>query len=539
MNSLKEKVLTFAFAYAFLACAQAQVSVITQHNDNARTGQNLAETTLTPANVNVNSFGKLFSQAVDGYIYAQPLYVPNVSIPGLGTHNVVYVATEHDSVYAFDADSNTGANASPLWQVSFINPSKGITTVSSSDVGCSDLVPEIGITGTPVIDTASGTMYVVAKTKEHGNAVQRLHAPDITTGADKFGPLTIHARVPGTGDGSVNGYVNFDPLREAQRPGLLLQNGSVYVAWASHCDIGPYHGWIMSYNASNLQPNGLWNSTPNGGLGGFWASGSGIAGDASNNVFVPTGNGTFDVNTAGRDYGDSIIKLPPPTNKRFKVGDYFTPYDQSSLNNGDVDLGSGGVLLLPDQTGPHAHLLAQAGKEGTVYLIDRDHMGHYNPNNNNQIVQSLTAAVGGLWSMPAWSNNNVYFGGSGDYLRQFTFNPTSGLLSTSAFAVSPTFFGFPGPTPSISANGTSNGIVWALQTDDYGSGAATLHAYDATNVATELYNSTQNASRDDAGPAVKFTVPTITNGKVYVPAATQLSVFGLLSGDSSSRKSSP
>jgi hypothetical protein len=509
---------------------QAQVSVTTQHNDNARTGQNLTETTLTPANVNVNSFGKLFSEVVDGYVYAQPLYVPNVSIPGLGTHNVIYVATEHDSVYAFDADSNTGANAIPLWQVSFINPSKGITTVSSNDVGCGDLVPEIGVTGTPVIDTTAGTLYVVAKTKEHGSAVQRLHALDITTGADKVTPITIHARVPGTGDGSVNGYVNFDPLREAQRPGLLLQNGSVYVAWASHCDIGPYHGWVISYDAATLKPNGLWNSTPNGGLGGFWASGAGIAADSSTNIFVPTGNGTFDVNTGGRDLGDSIIKLPPPTNNRFKPADYFTPFDQGSLNNGDVDLGSGGVLLLPDQTGPHTHLLVQAGKEGTVYLINRDHMGHYNPNNNNQIVQSLTTAVGGLWSMPAWWNNNVYFGGSGDYVRQFTFNPTTGMLSSSALAVSTTFFGFPGTTPSISANGTSNAIVWALQTDDYGSGSATLHAYDATSIASELYNSTQNASRDDPGPAVKFTVPTIVNGKVYVPAAYQVTVFGLLSG---------
>jgi len=535
MKAFRSAILAFAVIVLTLTTS-AQVSVTTQHNDNSRTGQDTNEITLTPANVNVNSFGKLFSQAVDGYIYAQPLYVPNVNIPSLGTHNVLYVATEHDSVYAFDADNSTGSNASPLWHTSFINPSKGITTVSSGDVGCGDLVPEIGVTGTPVIDTAGGTLYVVAKTKENGKYFQRLHALDITTGAEKFGgPVTIQARIKGTGDGSRNGFISFYAFREGQRPGLLLQNGSVLISWASHCDIGPYHGWVISYDATTLKQNGVWNSTPNGGLGGFWASGAGIAGDTSFNVYVATGNGTFDLDIGGRDYGDSIIKLSPPVNTRFKASDFFTPYDQASLNQADLDLGSGGVLLLPDQSGPHAHLLIQAGKEGTIYLIDRDNMGHYNPNNNNQIVQSLDQAVGGLWSMPGWWNNNVYFGGSFDYLKMYTFNPVTGLLSTSSVSQSGTFFGFPGPTPSISANGTSNAIVWALQTDDYGNGSATLHSYDATNLGVELYNSMQNASRDDPGGAVKFTVPTIANGKVYVPATQQVSVFGLLAGRGSQK----
>ena len=339
------------------ALASAQVRVTTFHNDNSRTGQNTSETILTPANVHVTTFGKLFSQAVDGFVYAQPLYVPNVSIPSKGTHNVVYVATEHDSVYAFDADNNTGSNASPLWKTSFINPSQGITTVSSNDVGCSDLIPEIGVTGTPVIDTASGTLYVVAKTKERGKFVQRLHALDIATGAEKFGgPVVIRAKVKGSGDGSVNGFITFDPLRHSQRPGLLLQSGAVYIGWASHCDIGPYHGWIMSYDTQTLAQKAVWNSTPDAGLGGFWASGAGLAADARFNLFVASGNGTFDVDGGGRDFGDSIIKLPLPTTNRFKVSDYFTPYDQDSLENGDVDLGSGGVLLLPDQTGPHRPL---------------------------------------------------------------------------------------------------------------------------------------------------------------------------------------
>jgi hypothetical protein len=508
-----------------------QVSVITQHNDNSRTGQNLSETILTPSNVNVVTFGKLFSQTVDGYVYAQPLYLPNVNIPGKGTHNVLYVATEHDSVYAFDADSNTGGNASPLWQKSFIDPAHGITTVSSADVSCTDLIPEIGITSTPAIDPASGTLYVLAKTKENGKYAHRLHALDVTTGAEKFGgPVLIKGRIKGTGDGSVNGFVYFNPLREAQRPGLLLQNGQVYIGWASHCDIGPYHGWVMSYNATTLAQTAVYNSTPNGGLAGFWASGSGLAGDASFNTYVATGNGTFDADSNGLDYGDSIIKLAPPAKNRLKPIDYFTPFNQQQLNDTDADLGSGGVLLLPDQSGPHKHLLLQAGKEGTIYLIDRDNMGHFNPNDNSQIVQSLDEVVGGLWSMPAWWNNRVYIGGTGDYMKLYTFDPVAGLLSTSPASQSAKFFGFPGPTPSISANGTTNGIVWALQNEGFNNGSTVLRAYDATDLSKELYNTMQNPSRDDPGPAVKFTVPAIANGKVYVPAVKQVTVYGLLGG---------
>jgi hypothetical protein len=378
---------------------------------------------------------------------------------------------------------------------------------------------------------------MVAKTKEQGTIMQRLHVLDITTGAEKFGaPIVIKAKFPGTGDGSQNGRVKFDPLREAQRPGLLLQNGNVYIAWASHCDIGPYHAWVLSYDASTLAQTGVWNSTPNGGLGGVWQSGTGPAGDARFNTFVATGNGTFDIDKQGHDFGESIVRLAPPSANRLKPTDYFTPYDQDNLNQGDVDLGSGGVLLLPDQGGPHKHLLVESGKEGTIYLVNRDHMGHYNPDNNSQIVQSLDQAIGGVWGAPAWWNNGVYFGGSGDYLKLYAFDPVSGLLSTSPTSESPTFFGYPGPTPSISANGVTNGIVWALQTDDYNSGPATLHAYDATNVSTELYNSQQNAARDQAGPAVKFTVPTIVNGKVYVPTVKQLNVYGLLTGTPKARE---
>ena len=514
------------FLTLVLSCASsAQVAVTTQHNDNYRTGQNMSETVLTPANVNKTQFGKLFTQAVDGYVYAQPLYVPGVNIAGKGTHNVVYVATEHDSVYALDADSNAGANASPLWQKSFINPGGGVNVVTSSDVSCNDLVPEIGITGTPAIDLTSGTIYLVAKTKESGNFVQRLHALDITSGAEKFGgPIVIQAQFPGTADGGKK--VVFDPFREAQRAGLLVQNGIVYIGWASHCDIGPYHGWVMAYDAQTLQQKGVWNATPNGGLGGFWQAGAGIAADSNNLLYIASGNGTFDKNIKGKDYGDSIVKLGFNVSAKLVAKDYFTPHDEAFLEQTDTDLGSGGVLLVPDRVGQtNPYLLVQVGKEGTVYVTRRNRMGKFNPNDDSQILQNLPGAVGGMWGMPAFWNNNVYFGGVGDNLKTFSMNPANGLLSNTPVSNTSTFFNYPGTTPSISANGTSNGIVWAIQTDH---NPAVLHAYDATNLGTELYNTAQNGARDNPGNAVKFTVPTVANGKVYVPAQKQLSVYGLL-----------
>ena len=511
----------FLILCAFALPVHSQVAVITQHNDNYRTGQNTSETVLTPSNVNPNQFGKLFTQAVDGYVYAQPLYIPNVTIPGNGTHNIAYVATEHDSVYAFDADSNSGSNSSPLWQTSFIDPANGITTVSSQDVSCGDLVPEIGITGTPVIDLSTNTMYVLAKTKENGSFFQRLHALDITTGSEKFGgPVVIQASLQGK---------KFDALRHGQRPGLLLQNGMVYIAWASHCDNTPYHGWVMAYDAQTLQQKGVWDSTPFGGLGGVWQGGSGIAADFLNNVYLPTGNGTFDADRHGPDYGDSIVKLKFSKLGKLHVGDFFTPYDQQYLNNSDLDLGSGGVLLIPDRLKTsYPYLLVQAGKEGTIYVINRKHMGHFNPNNDGQIVQNIPGAVGGMWGMPAFWNNHIYFGGAYDNLKMFNFNPSSGLLTDHPVSSSNTYFGYPGPTPSISANGNTNGIVWLLQADQYGSGPSILHAYDATNLTNELYNTEQNPGRDEPGGAVKFSVPTVANGKVYVGTVQQLSVYGLL-----------
>ncbi len=516
--------LSLLAAFFLAGAASAQVTVTTQHNDNYRTGQNTSETILTPVNVNKTQFGKIFSQVVDGYVYAQPLYVPSVTIPGKGIHNVVYVATEHDSVYAFDADNNAGANANPLWKVSFINPGAGINVVTSVDVSCNDLVPEIGVTGTPAIDLSTNTMYLVAKTKENGNFVHRVHAIDIGTGGEKFGgPIVVQAQVKGTADGS--NVVVFNPLREAQRPGLLVQNGLVYIAWASHCDIGPYHGWVLAYDAQTLQQKGVWNATPNGGLGGFWQAGAGIAADSRNLLYIASGNGTFDKDVGGKNYGDSIIKLGFNLAGKLIAKDFFTPHDQKFLENTDSDLGSGGVLLIPDRPGKkHPYLLVQAGKEGTIYLTNRNRMGHFNPVDDSQIIQNLPGAVGGMWGMPAFWNNNVYFGGVGDNLKMFSFDSQNGLLSTTPVSNTLTFFNYPGTTPSISANGASNGIVWALQTDH---NPEVLHAYDATNLSLELYNTQQNPTRDNSGNAVKFAVPTVANGKVYVPAQKQLSVYGL------------
>ena len=505
--------------------ALGQVQVITQHNDNARTGQNLQETVLTPVNVNVQTFGKLFSSFVDGQVYAQPLYVPNVTIPGKGIHNVVYIATEHDSVYALDADSNSGEDVSPLWQTSFIDPANGITTLSVGDVNCYDAVsPEYGITSTPVIDTSTNTIYVVAATKEHGSFFNRLHALDITTGAEKFGgPVAIEATYPGTGDGSSGGTLTFDPIKHLNRAGLLMSNGNIYLAWASYCDNTPFHGWVMAYDKTTLQQNGVWVATPNGEDGGIWMAGAGLSADAAGNLIFSTGNGTFDTSGTPVDFGDSIVKMTL-NGTSFTVSDYFTPYNQADLDDNDLDLAAGGVLLLPDQSGPHPHEAIGGGKDGNVYVVDRDNMGHFNPTNNSQIVQTVTGSPAGMHTSAAYWNENVYFGWVDDPVEAFSLS--SGLLSSLPTSSSPTTFHYPGAGLSISANNNTNAILWALETTQ--TDEAVLHAYDATNLGLELYNSAQNGARDSVGLPVKFAVPTVANGKVYVGAAGAVSVYGIL-----------
>ena len=522
-------VASLALAFLCTLPLSAQVNVLTYQYDNTRAGLNSNETVLTPASVNQNQFGKLFSYPVDGYVYAQPLYLSNVAIPGKATHNVVFVATEHDSVYAFDADSNAGPNAAPLWQVNFLDSSRGVTTVPASDLGCGQIVPEIGITGTPVIDPASGTLYLVAMTKEStGSAVSyvhRLHALDVTSGAERPGsPVVIQPSSPGTGDGGSTAV--FIPKNYKQRPGLLLLNGIVYTAWSSHCDIGRYHGWLVGHDAQTLEQLTVYNSTPNGGQGSFWASGAAPAADAAGNIYVVSGNGTFDFARGGPDLGDSYIKLSsgsPPA-----VLDYFTPFNVTALNDGDVDVGSSGVALLPDEAGSasHPHLMVGAGKEGRIYLLDRDNMGKWQAGSDSQIVFSMAKAIGPLFGNPAYFNKNVYFCGSGDSLKAIA-------LSNGTFVMPPgsksqAEFDYPGCVPTVSASGTSNGIVWLLEA------SGTLRAYDASNLATELYDSNQNSARDALGSYVKFTAPTVANGKVYAGTQNSLAVYGLLAASGAS-----
>jgi len=442
--------------------------------------------------------------------------------------NAVYVATEHNSVYAFDADGRTSA---PLWKVSFVNPAAGITTVPANETGeCCDITPEIGITGSPVIDPASATLYVVAKTKEVSGSttryVQRLHALDITTGAEKFGgPVQIQASVAGTGVGSQGGEVAFDPLRQNQRAALLLSNGVVFVAFGSHGDNQPYHGWLLGYHATTLQQVVVLCATPDGEGAGIWMSNGGPAADATGNIYFSTGDGTFDPGTRG--YGDSLVKINPV----WTVLDYFTPSNQDALNATDIDFGAGGILLLPDQPGAHPHLVITAGKNATIHLIDRDNMGRFNAAGDTQIVQSLPnifpfgAPEPGNYSTPVYFNGTVYFGPVADAVKAFTL--TNGLLSTSPTSQSSTLYAYRGGALAISANGTANGILWAVEHP----GPTTpgvLHAYDPSNLAVEFYNSDQASTRDTLGVAGKFSIPLVANAKVFVGAASQLVIYGLL-----------
>lgn len=496
----------------------AQVNVLTYQYDDTRAGANRNEVLLTTSNVNQNQFGKLFSYPVDGFLYGQPLYLGGVNIPGKGVHNVVFVATEHDSVYAFDADSNAGANAAPLWKVSFLGAN--VTTVPASDVSCGQISPEIGITSTPVIDPATGTIYVVAMTKESGSYFHRLHALDMTTGAEKPGsPVTVQATYPGNGEGG-NTLV-FAPKNYKQRPGLLLLNGVVYTAWSSHCDLGLYHGWLIGYDSQTLRQVSVYNNTPNGNEASFWAGGAAPAVDQNGSIFLVAGNGSFDAPSGGPNLGEAYSKLLPAANG-FVVQDYFAPFNASSLNTRDLDVGSSGVALLGDEAGSaeHPHLLVGAGKEGRIYLLDRDNMGKWQSGSDSQIVQSIPNGIGGLFGNPAYFNKTIYLCGSGDRLKAFSIS--NARMSATPASQSGTSFGSPGCVPSISANGNANGIVWLLES----SGA--LHALDATDVSHELYSSKQNSSRDALGGYVKFSVPTIANGRVYAGTQGALVVYGLL-----------
>ncbi len=499
-----------------LSFAQGQNDVLTQHNDTLRTGANANETILSPANVKASSFGKLFTQSVDGIVVGQPLYVSNLLMPDGKSHNVVYVATQHNTVYAFDADSNRVGTPPPLWSVSL---NGGGTSVPISDFGCTGThYTEIGIMGTPVIDSGRTTLYVVAKTVANGQHFFTLHALDLLTGNDLITPAIIGGSAP-----SSTGPVVFDPTVHMQRPALLLSNGALYIAFGSNgCDTYNYHGWLFAYDATTLQQVGMFMTTPNGKKGSIWQGGSGPAADADGSVYVATANGTFDAGSGGFDLGDSVLKVGWSAGN-FGLLDYFTPYNQQYLANNDLDLGSGGPLLLPDQPGSYTHEMVAGGKGGTLYLLNRDAEGGYNPTADN-IVQSIPNAVAEeMNGVPAYWNSSLYVAGDLDYIKQFGL--VNGLLTAQPVSQSTMTFGGVGPASiSVSANGSSNGIVWAIRHT-----TAALFAFDATNLANKVYDSTLAlSSRDKLSPVARFTTPTISNGKVYLGGTNTLTAYGLL-----------
>jgi hypothetical protein len=505
-----------------------QVNVLTWHNDTYRTGQNLNETILNLANVNPSAFGKLFTVPMDGKVDAQPLYVSGLTIPGLGTRNVVFAATEHASVYAFDADTGT-----IYWQESLLG--SGETPADARN--CNQVIPEMGITGTPVIDLqagAHGTMYLIAMSRNSSSGYfHRLHALDITNGVEQFGgPIEIHATYPGSGEGSVNGTVIFDPEQYKSRSGLLIDNGIVYTSWGSHCDIQPYTGWLIGYNETSLAQTGVFNFAPNGGEAAIWGSGAGPAADGVGNLFFSVANGTFDTTLDSNgfpvngDYGNAFVRIWTRDAQLTPVS-YWTMYNTTAESNSDEDLGSGGLMLLPtisDDSGQLHYLATGAGKDRNIYVTDRRSMGGFNPNDNSTIYQSLPLALGGPeFGSPAWFNGQVYFGAVNDTIKAFSVN--NAMLSTGPVSQSAPVFPFPGATPSISANGTASGILWAIENNN----PAVLHAFDASNLGNEIYNSNLAPDgRDYPGPGNKFIVPTVANGKVFVGTAGSVAVFGLL-----------
>jgi len=505
--------------------SNSSVDVITYHYDNGRSGQNLNETTLTPVNVKSATFGKKGEFIVDGKVDGQPLYLSQVTIGGQ-KKNVLYVVTEHGSVYAFDADSINGTSAGFLWKVSTLAP--GETT--SDNRGCGQVSPEIGITATPVIDRTRNAIYVVAMSKNSGGSYfQRLHALNLSTGAELFGgPQNITATYPGTGDNSSGGNVVFDPKQYKERPGLLQINGTIYTTWSSHCDIRPYTSWVMAFNADTLAQTSVLNLVPNGSEGGIWMAGTAPAADSSGNLFFILGNGDFDttLNASGfptnGNCGNCFVKLS--TSSGLKLADYFTPHNTVAESNADQDFGSGGGILLVDATdsaGATRHLSVGAGKDSLIYVVDRDSMGKFNPT-TDQIYQEISGQLGGgVFSMPAYFNGTVYYGAVGDALKAFPV--ISARLAGTPSSQSTHHFGYPGTTPSVSANGTTNGIVWAIE-----NGGAVLYAYDATNLTNELYNSSQAANGRDGFGGNKFITPMVVNGRVYVGTPNSVAVFGLL-----------
>ena len=503
----------------------AGIDITTYHVDVARTGLNSNETTLTTSNVTSAQFGLLRTLATDGKVDAQALLLSGLTVAGQ-SHNVVYVVSEHDSVYAYDADTGT-----QLWKTSVLG--SGETT--GGDHGCSQITPEIGITSTPVIDRkagTNGTIFVVGMSQDQsGHYHQRLHALDVTTGTEQTGsPAEISASYPGTGANSSSGTVIFDPGQYAVRAGLLLLNGVIYMGWTSHCDNQPYTGWLMGYNEATLAQTSVLNLTPNGSEGAIWMAGSGLAADASGNIYFLDANGTFDTTLdangfpTNHDFGNAFMKVST-TGNTLAAADYFETSNTVAESAGDEDLGSGGALVLPDlqdTAGTVHHLAVGAGKDSKIYVVNRDSMGKFSAQNDNAIYQEISGAIAGVFSMPAYFNNTVYYGAVNDRVKAFPI--ANAKLATTASVQSSNSFQYPGTTPAVSASGITNGIVWAVEN----SSPAVLHAYDAGTLQ-ELYNSNQAASsRDHFGNGNKFITPMVANGKVFVGTQSGVAEFGLL-----------
>lgn len=501
---------------------EPHTTVATYHNNNARTGLNSTEFSLRPNNVSMTTFGKLGAVTVQGDIYAQPLYVPQVAT-STGSHNLIVVATEHDQVYAIDANSRQ-----IIWHADLLGSSGMVTTVDPNDVQCSAIHPEIGITGTPVIDTRGSTVYLIARTKDTSSGqpvfYQWLHALDLATGQDKSPPTSI---TPPPDPGGQFGVAQFSTLFNNQRSALLLANGQVYVAWASHCDLNTYQGWLMAFDAGTLQLTGAWTPEPSGEMGGIWMAGGGPAADSSGNVYLVVGNGWSDAMSGGANYGDSVVRFQGGGDQ-LSLADYFIPFDWEMLDDEDRDLGSGGVILLPDQTGSaHPHLAVAAGKNAKIYLLDRDNLGQSQPGNDYQIIQSLQSDGQLSLCTAAFWNNNLYFGWTFGPVESLRYNPTTQQIATTPSSTTLPFdVGYPGATVSVSSNDNLNGIVWVLRNDGT---YADLRAYDAGNLGVELYSSEDSPGRDQSGPSVTFGVPTVADGFVFVGARGEVDIYGLLS----------
>lgn len=526
-NSLGSATSNVATLTVNSSTTSSALDVVTYHYDNMRTGQDVNEMTLTPSNVNVNTFGKLGEFSVDGLVDAQPLLLSNLTIPNVGTKNVLYVVTEHDSVYAFDADSITATGGTALWHVSALGSGEN----PSDDRGCGQVTPEIGITSTPVIDRSRNAIYLVAMSKDsNGNYYQRIHALALTTGAELFaGPVTIQATYPGTGEESSNGSDVFNPKAYKERPGLLELNGNIYTTWSSHCDSRPYTSWVIAYNADTLAQSGVLNLVPNGSAGAVWMSGGAPGADASGNIYFILGNGDFDttLNSSGfpsqNDCGNCFVKISsalPPA-----LLDYFTPLNTVAESDSDTDFGSGGELLLPDvvdSSGNTHHLAMGGGKDANLYIVDRDNMGKFSSSADNNYQTLMGQLAGKVYSKPSYFNGTVYIGATNDFIKAYPV--TNAMLATSPSSQSSHSFPYPGATPTISASGTTNAIVWVVENT---SPVAVLHAYDATNLSNELYNSNQASGGKDGFSNNKFITPIVANGKVYVGTSSSVAVFGL------------